>query len=47
MPPPEFLEKVKETQRQGTKEFLSTLLNQDLEPNLRPKAPCSCPFFLD
>ena len=32
MPPPEFLGKVKETQRLGTKEFLSTLLNQDLEP---------------
>ena len=26
-------------------EFLSTLLNQDLEPNYRPKAPCSCAFF--
>ena len=29
MPPPEFLGKVKETQKQGTIEFLSTLLNQD------------------
>ena len=45
MPPPEFLKKGKDTQRQGTKEFLSTLLNQDLEPNYRPKSPCSCcPF---
>ena len=45
MPPPGFLEKLKETQRQGTKEFLSNLLNQDLEPNYIPKAPCSCPLF--
>ena len=42
MPPLEFLNKVKETQRQGTEKFLSTLLNQDLEPNYRPKVPCSC-----
>ena len=46
MPPPEFLKKVRETQRQGTKEFMSTLLNQDLEPHYRPKAPCACPTFL-
>ena len=32
-----FLGEVKETQRLGTKEFLSTLLNQNLEPNYRPK----------
>ena len=43
MPPPEFLGKVEETQRQGTLEFLSILLNQDLEANHKPKAPCSCP----
>ena len=42
MPPPEYLGKEKETQKQGTIEFSSTLLNQDLEPNYRPKAPCSC-----
>ena len=45
MPPLEFLKKVKETQRQETKEFLSTLLNHDLEPNYRQKAPCFCPPF--
>ena len=33
MPPPEVLKKVRNTQRQRTKEFLGTLLNQDLEPN--------------
>ena len=43
--PPEFLRKVRETQRQRTNEFLGTLLNQDLEPNLQPKAPCACPSF--
>ena len=45
MPPAEFLGKVREAQRHGTLEFLSTLLNQDLEPNHKPKAPCSYPSF--
>ena len=45
MPLPEFLGKVKETQNQGIMEILSMLLNQDLEPNYRLKAPCSCPSF--
>ena len=36
---------MRETQRHGTKEFLGTLLNQDLEPNFWPKAPCACPSF--
>ena len=40
MPLQNFWEKW-ETQKQGTREFLSTLLNQDLEPN----APCSCNFL--
>ena len=45
MPPPEFWRKVRETQRQRRNEFLGTLLNQDLEPHLQPKAPCTCPSF--
>ena len=40
-----FLRKVKETQRQRAEDFLGTLLNQDLEPNFWPKAPCTCPSF--
>ena len=36
---------MRETQRQRTKDFLGTLLNQDLEPNFRPKAACTCPSF--
>ena len=44
MPTPEFLKKVR-PKRHGTKEFLSTLLNQDLESHYRPKAPCACPPF--
>ena len=39
------MEKERETQRQGTLDFLRTLLNQDLEPNYKLKAPCSCPSF--
>ena len=45
IPPPEFLKKVRGIQRQRTKEFLDTPLNQDLEPNFQPKAPCACPSF--
>ena len=45
MPPPEFMKKVKETQRQETIEFLSTLLNQDLEPIYRPRAAFSYSLF--
>ena len=43
IPPPEVLRKVKETQKHRTSEFLSTLLNQELEPNYRPKEPCAQP----
>ena len=42
-PPQEFLRKVKEMQGQRTKEFLGSLLNQDLQPNFWPKSPCKCP----
>ena len=45
-PPPELLKKGRETQRQRTKEFLGTLLNQDLEPNFWPKTPLPAPLFL-
>ena len=44
MLPPEFLKQVRETQKQRTKEFLVTLLNQDLEPNFLLKT-CTCPSF--
>ena len=35
-PPPEFLKKVKETQGERSKEYLESILDQDLEPNFRP-----------
>ena len=41
--PPEFLKEVRETQTERTKDFLGTLLNQDLQPNFRPKT--CLPFF--
>ena len=34
VPPPEFLKKVRETQKERTTDFLGSLLNQDLDPNL-------------
>ena len=45
MPPPEFLGKVKETPKESPIEFLSTLLNQNLEPNYTPKVQCSYAFL--
>ena len=42
-PPPEFLKRVKETQGERSKEFLESILDQDLEPNCRPKSPCKHP----
>ena len=36
-------EKVRETQIKKSKEFLESILGQDLEPNFRPKHPCRCP----
>ena len=38
-PPPTFLKKVKETQGERSKEFLESILNQNLETNFRPKPP--------
>ena len=42
-PPPEFLKRVRKTQTRKSKEFLESILDRDLEPNFRPKHPCSCP----
>ena len=44
-PPPEFLREVRETQGQGKKDFLESLLKQDLVPNFRPKSPSKCSNF--
>ena len=41
--PPEILRKVRETQGHRMKEFLKSLLDQDFEPNSRPKSPCKSP----
>ena len=40
----ELLMKVRETQ-QATTNFLNSIMKQELKPNYRPKAPCSCPSF--
>ena len=42
-PPPAFLKRVREMQTKNSKEFLESILDQDLEPNFRPKQPCRCP----
>ena len=42
-PPTAFLKTVRDTQTKKSKEFLESILDQDLEPNFRPKEPCRCP----
>ena len=42
-PPPAFLKRLRETQTKKSKEFLESILDQDLEPHFRPKHPCRCP----
>ena len=39
--PPAFLKRVRETRK--SKEFLESILDQDLEPNLRPQASLQNP----
>ena len=41
-PPSSFLKGPRETQKK-TSEFLETILDQELQPNFRPKCPCTCP----
>ena len=38
-PPSAFLKKVKETQGERSKDFVGSILDQDLESNFRPKPP--------
>ena len=45
MSPQEFLRKVREMQGQRTKEFLGSLLNQDLQPNFGPSLCVNAPTF--
>ena len=42
-PPSSFLKRVRETQKQTSKEFLESILDQELQPNFRCKHPCTCP----
>ena len=42
-PPSSFLKRVRETQKKASKEFLETVLDQELQPNFGPKCPCTCP----
>ena len=42
-PPSSFLKRVKETQKNISKEFLESVLDQELRPYFKPKHPCTCP----
>ena len=42
-PPSSFLKRVRETQKNTSKEFLESVLDQEWQPNFRPKHPCTCP----
>ena len=42
-PPSSFLKRLRDTQGTPSKEFLGTLVDRNLDKNLRPKTPCKCP----
>ena len=42
-PPSSFLKWLRETQDKPTKEFLESMLDRNLEANVRPKTACKCP----
>ena len=41
--PSSFLKRVRETQTKPSKEFMESVLDQNLIPNSSPKHPCACP----
>ena len=42
-PPSSFLKRLKETQGKPSRDFLESVMNQNLEPNYRPRHYCTCP----
>ena len=42
-PPSSFLKRLRDTQGTPSKEFLETLVDRNLDENIRPKTPCKCP----
>ena len=42
-PPSSFQKRLRETQSEPSAEFLESFLDQNLEPNFRPKQSCTCP----
>ena len=42
-PPSSFLKRLKETQGKPSRDFLESVMNQNLQPKYRPKHYCHCP----
>ena len=42
-PPSSFLKRLRDTQGTPSEEFLETLVDRNLDENVRPKTPCKCP----
>ena len=42
-PPSSFLKRLKETQGKPSRDFLESVMHQNLEPNYRPRHYCTCP----
>ena len=42
-PPSSFLKRLKETQGKPSRDFLESVMDQNLEPNYRPRHYCTCP----
>ena len=41
--PSSFLKRLKETQGKPSRDFLESVMDQNLEPNYRPRHYCTCP----
>ena len=42
-PPSSFLKKLKETWGKPSRDFLESVVDQNLQPNYRPRHYCTCP----
>ena len=42
-PPSSFLKRLKESQSKPSRDFLESFMDQNLEPNYRPRHYCTCP----
>ena len=46
-PPPSFLKRLKKTQGKLSRDFLESVVDQNVEPNFRSRHYCTCPKWQD